>query len=56
MSGEVLTDHGHTWIGLDISIHMLNTAKENESLGDLMHCDIGEGFAFRPGTFDYAIR
>lgn len=52
----MLTEHGHTWIGLDISIHMLSVAKENESEGDLMHCDIGQGFSFRPGSFDYAIR
>ncbi len=56
LSGEVLTEHGHTWIGLDISINMLTVAKENESEGDLLHCDMGQGFSFRPGSFDYAIR
>jgi 18S rRNA (guanine1575-N7)-methyltransferase len=52
----VLTEHGHIWIGLDISINMLNVAKENESEGDLLNCDMGQGFSFRPGSFDYAIR
>jgi len=55
LSGEVLTEHGHLWIGLDISINMLSVAKENESAGDLILNDIGQGFSFRPGTFDYAI-
>jgi 18S rRNA (guanine1575-N7)-methyltransferase len=55
ISGDVLTEHGHIWIGVDISRSMLNIAKNNETKGDLLHGDIGQGFAFRPGTFDYAI-
>ena len=56
LSGEVLTDHGHIWIGVDISYSMLEVAKENETKGDVLHKDIGQGLCFRPGTFDYAIR
>jgi 18S rRNA (guanine1575-N7)-methyltransferase len=55
ISGDVLTEHGHIWIGVDISRSMLNIARNNESKGDLLHGDIGQGFGFRPGTFDYAI-
>jgi 18S rRNA (guanine1575-N7)-methyltransferase len=40
---------------MDISKSMLKIARENEAEGDLMELDIGQGFAFRPGTFDYAI-
>ena len=55
LSGSVLSEHNHTWIGLDISKPMLNIGKENSVEGDLLNIDIGQGFAFRPGTFDYAI-
>lgn len=55
LSGAVLSEHNHTWIGLDISKPMLNIGKENSVEGDLLNIDIGQGFAFRPGTFDYAI-
>ena len=34
---------------------MLQIAKNTKAEGDLMLSDIGQGFAFRPGTFDYAI-
>lgn len=55
LSGSVLTEHGHVWVGMDISRSMLNIAKQNECEGDLLLTDIGQGFAFRPGTFDYAV-
>ena len=55
LSGSVLTDHGYNWIGVDISSSMLELAKENEVEGDLINLDIGQGFSFRPGSFDYAI-
>lgn len=55
LSGSVLTEHNHIWIGLDISKSMLQVAKDNEVQGDLLNIDIGQGFAFRPGTIDYAI-
>ena len=55
LSGSVLTDHGYNWIGVDISSSMLEVAKGNEAEGDLINLDIGQGFSFRPGSFDYAI-
>ena len=55
LSGSVLTDHGYEWIGVDISPSMLQVAKANEVEGDLINLDIGQGFSFRPGSFDYAI-
>jgi 18S rRNA (guanine1575-N7)-methyltransferase len=55
LSGSVLTDHGYNWIGVDISISMLEVARDNEVEGDLINLDIGQGFSFRPGSFDYAI-
>ena len=55
ISGNVLGEHGHMWLGTDISKAMLNVANEREVEGDVMHCDMGHGFGFRPGTFDGAI-
>ena len=55
LSGSVLTEHGYTWIGFDISPSMLKVAKENEVEGDLINLDLGQGFSIRPGTIDYAI-
>jgi 18S rRNA (guanine1575-N7)-methyltransferase len=56
LSGEILTDQEHTWIGLDISPSMLDIALQREGVeGDLFLADIGQGVSFRPGTFDAAI-
>ena len=55
ISGSVLSENGHMWLGLDISKSMLKIAKENDCEGDLLLADIGQGLPFRPGTFDYAI-
>merc|ERR1711939_537758 len=55
LSGEILTDEGHHWVGCDISGDMLERAIEREVEGDLLLADIGQGFAFRPGSFDGAI-
>uniref|UniRef100_A0A914E6G4 18S rRNA (guanine-N(7))-methyltransferase n=1 Tax=Acrobeloides nanus TaxID=290746 RepID=A0A914E6G4_9BILA len=56
LSGEVLTENEHHWIGIDISRHMLKVAKEdNESDGDLILKDIGTGIPIRPGVIDGAI-
>jgi 18S rRNA (guanine1575-N7)-methyltransferase len=52
ISGEVLTEYGHHWVGLDISPHMLLVAKERETEGDIILNDMGHGFKFRPGSFD----
>ncbi|XP_065174418.1 probable 18S rRNA (guanine-N(7))-methyltransferase [Sycon ciliatum] len=52
LSGEWLTAEGHHWIGVDISEHMLNVAKEREVEGEVCLGDAGEGMFFRPGVFD----
>jgi len=54
LSGAVLEEHGHLWVGLDISAHMLAIATER-SKGDVFLADMGDGLFFRPGTFDGAI-
>lgn len=55
LSGEVLSESGHIWIGTDISPSMLGVAKVREVDGDLALSDMGQGLFFRPGTFDAAI-
>ncbi|EGG24477.1 hypothetical protein DFA_02720 [Cavenderia fasciculata] len=55
ISGDVLSDHGHQWIGCDISKDMLNVSVEREVVGDVMLRDMGQGFPFRAGSFDAAI-
>ena len=61
ISGQELSDCGHDWVGLDISRDMLSTpsspdvARDRDSDGELLECDIGQGFNFRGGIFDGAI-
>jgi len=55
LSGQLLTEDEHTWIGMDISSSMLGVALENDVEGDLFLADAGQGVPFRPGTFDAAI-
>lgn len=55
LSGEILTEEGHMWCGLDISPSMLATGLTRELEGDLMLQDMGQGIPFRAGTFDAAI-
>lgn len=56
LSGEILSEEGHTWIGMDISPSMLDIALQREDVdGDLFLADMGQGVAFRAGTFDAAI-
>ncbi|GAA6020135.1 hypothetical protein JCM10207_006269 [Rhodosporidiobolus poonsookiae] len=55
LSGEILTEEGHQWVGMDISGGMLEQALEREVEGDLMLADIGQGIPYRPGSFDGAI-
>ncbi|CAE6424287.1 unnamed protein product [Rhizoctonia solani] len=55
LSGEILDEHGYNWIGVDIAPSMLEVALEREVEGDLFLQDIGQGFGFRPGSFDGAI-
>jgi len=51
----VLSEHGHEWIGMDISKWMLKVASERDIDGDVLYSDMGQGLPFRPGTFDGAI-
>ncbi len=55
LSGEILTEEKHTWVGLDIAPSMLGEALDREVEGDLFLSDIGQGIPFRAGTFDAAI-
>jgi len=56
LSGEILSEDGHTWVGMDISPSMLDIALQREDVdGDLFLADMGQGLPFRPGTFDAAI-
>lgn len=55
LSGEVLEEQGHFWVGVDISQAMLNVALEREVAGDMLLGDLGQGVCFRAGSFDGAI-
>jgi len=55
LSGEILDEEGHIWAGVDIAPSMLEVALERDVDGDLFLQDIGQGFGFRPGSFDGAI-
>ena len=55
LSGEVISERGHMWVGVDISQSMLDVAVEREVEGDLVCADMGDGLMFRTGAFDGAI-
>ncbi|XP_041972048.1 probable 18S rRNA (guanine-N(7))-methyltransferase isoform X2 [Aricia agestis] len=55
LSGAVLEENGHMWIGMDISPAMLDVARERETEGDLILGDMGQGIPFKPGSFDGAV-
>ncbi|KAF5315899.1 hypothetical protein D9611_004904 [Ephemerocybe angulata] len=55
LSGEILDAEGYIWTGVDVAPSMLEVALEREVEGDLFLQDIGQGFGFRPGSFDGAI-
>ena len=55
LSGSVLEEQGHYWMGIDISSAMLDVAVEREVEGDLLLADMGQGCPFRAGMFDGAI-
>ncbi|CCF75895.1 Enzyme of Amino Acid Metabolism [Babesia microti strain RI] len=57
ISGELLMDLGHFWIGIDISPSMLDVAIENNVLdhGDLILSDMGSTMRFKTDSFDGAI-
>lgn len=55
LSGEILTENEHTWVGMDVSSSMLAQALERDTEGDMLLADIGQGVPFRAGSFDAAI-
>jgi len=55
LSGEMLSEYEHMWVGMDISEHMLNVAVSKKVDGDVYLNDMGQGFKFRPGIFDGCI-
>ncbi|CAG9770154.1 unnamed protein product [Ceutorhynchus assimilis] len=55
LSGSVLEDNGHYWVGIDISTAMLEIAVQREVEGDLLLTDMGQGCPFKAGAFDGAI-
>ncbi|OAP54885.1 hypothetical protein AYL99_10585 [Fonsecaea erecta] len=56
LSGEILSEEGHIWVGMDISPSMLDIALQRETVeGDLFLADMGQGVPFRAGAFDAAI-
>jgi len=55
LSGEVLTEAGHHWVGADISEAMLDVAVEREVEGGLLLHDLGAPLPFRPASFDGAV-
>ncbi|KMZ61535.1 putative Methyltransferase [Zostera marina] len=55
LSGEIISEKGHHWIGLDVSPSMLDVALEREVDGDVMLADMGQGLALKPGSIDGAI-
>jgi len=55
LSGGVLDEQGHVWIGIDIAKAMLDVAVERECEGGLILGDMGQGMPFKAGTFDGAV-
>lgn len=55
LSGSVLEESDHVWVGVDIARAMLDVANEREVEGDLVLGDMGQGMPFKAGTFDGAI-
>ncbi|CAL7948126.1 unnamed protein product [Xylocopa violacea] len=55
LSGSVIDEHGHVWIGIDISRAMLGIALAREANGDLILGDMGQGMPFKAGCFDGAV-
>jgi 18S rRNA (guanine1575-N7)-methyltransferase len=55
-SGRPLERAGHTWIGTDVSEHMLRAARTARPQSSHVVCsDIGCGLGFRKGLFDGAV-
>jgi 18S rRNA (guanine1575-N7)-methyltransferase len=49
LSGDVITENGHEWVGFDISQAMLDAACTRDVEGDLVLLDLGQGLALRTG-------
>eukprot|EP00966_Prymnesium_polylepis_P205858 4770397-Prymnesium_polylepis.1 len=55
-SGRPLERAGHTWIGMDVSEHMLRAARTaRPQSSHVVAADLGQGLGFRKGVFDGAI-
>lgn len=52
LSGDILTENGHHWVGMDISRSMMEVATERGVDGDMFEMDMGQGVPFRAGVFD----
>lgn len=60
LSSQCIEEHGHKWVGVDISDAMIDVAKERYKEGELedlqmIKLDLGDGLPFKPGSFDGAI-
>lgn len=55
LSGEILSEDEHVWVGMDIAPSMLDIALQREVDGDLFLADMGQGIPFRAGAFDAAV-
>eukprot|EP00475_Leptophrys_vorax_P014236 TRINITY_DN2063_c0_g1_i1.p1 TRINITY_DN2063_c0_g1~~TRINITY_DN2063_c0_g1_i1.p1 ORF type:complete len:245 (+),score=57.09 TRINITY_DN2063_c0_g1_i1:184-918(+) len=55
LSGDVISERGHLWIGCDVAPAMLGIALEREAEGDLLLHDMGSGIPFRNAVFDGCI-
>ncbi|XP_026476007.1 probable 18S rRNA (guanine-N(7))-methyltransferase, partial [Ctenocephalides felis] len=54
LSGEVLEEQGHIWVGMDIALLYIAVERELEC-GDVLLSDMGQGCPFRAGSFDGAV-
>lgn len=55
LSGQVLSENGYEWVGVDISQDMLSVARQKSKNLGLIQADIGEELPFKEESFDYAI-
>lgn len=44
--GDCLIEFGYEWIGMDLSVSMLEVVKEREVEGDVLRNDMGYGVLF----------
>lgn len=55
LSGKILTQRNHQWIGMDISKEMLKIASQESAASGFLCSDMGKPFPFKDDSFDYAI-